>query len=79
MVRLLPELYFVAMGGTQKQWERRAKLAEKRGALLDKRIEATWKLVETARKIVIEDSAYCKAVGRRIDAAIRRQRKRPWP
>ncbi|MBZ5635324.1 MAG: hypothetical protein LAO55_19535 [Acidobacteriia bacterium] len=70
------------MRGTQKQFEKRAKLAEKRmdraekrGALADKRIEATWKLVEAARKIVIQDSAYFKALGKRLDAAIRKRRK----
>ena len=43
--------------------EERMDRAEKRGALLDKRIEATWKLVEAARKMVIQDRAYFKALG----------------
>jgi hypothetical protein len=58
------------MRGSQEQFMKRAKLAEermdraeKRGALLDKRIEATWKLVEAARKMVIQDRAYFKALG----------------
>ena len=42
--------------------------AEKRGVLLDKRIETTWKIVEAARKIVIRDRAYFKALGKRLDA-----------
>jgi hypothetical protein len=72
------------MWGAQKQFEKRAKLAEKRmvraekrGALADKRIEATWKLVETARKMVNQDRAYFKALGQRLDAAIRKRRQRP--
>jgi hypothetical protein len=72
------------MPATQKQFaksaklaEKRADCAEKRGALLDKRIEATWKLVEAARKMVIQDRAYFKALGKRLDAAIRKRRQRP--
>jgi hypothetical protein len=67
----------MAMGGAQEQWEKRAKLAEKRGALLDKRIEETWTLVESAREILIRDRAYFKALGKRLDAFIRKRRKRP--
>lgn len=72
------------MPATQKQFEKRAKLAEermdraeKRGVLLDKRIETTWKIVEAARKIVIRDSAYFKALGKRLDAATRKRLRRP--
>ncbi len=71
------------MQGSQKQFEKRAKVAEermdraeKRGVLLDKRIEATWKLVEAVRKMVIQDSAYFKALGKRLDAATRKWRQR---
>ena len=71
------------MGGAQAQWEKRAKLAEqrmdraeKRAALLDKRIEATSKLVESARRIVIRNRAYFRALGKRLEAFIR---KRPRP
>ena len=74
------------MRRTEKQFENYAKLvekridrAEKRSALADKRIEATWKLVEAARKVVMRDSPYIKALGRRLDAFIRKRRKGPRP
>jgi len=74
------------MRRTQKQFEKYARLtekrmdrAEKRGVLADKRIEATWKLVEAARKVVTRDSAYFKALGKRLDAFIRKRWKRPRP
>ena len=51
--------------------EKRMDAAEKRGALADKRIEATRKLVEAGIKILIQDRAEIKALGKRMDAYIR--------
>jgi hypothetical protein len=51
--------------------EKRMEAAEKRGALADKRIEATRKLVEAGMKILIQDRAEIKALGKRMDAYLR--------
>jgi len=51
--------------------EKRMDAAEKRGALADKRIEATRKLVEAGMKILIQDRAEIKALGKRMDAYLR--------
>jgi histidinol dehydrogenase len=51
--------------------EKRMDAAEKRGALADKRIEATRKLVEAGMKILMQDRAEIKALGKRMDAYIR--------
>jgi len=54
--------------------EKRMDAAEKRGALADKRIEATRKLVEAGMKILMQDRAEIKALGRRMDAFLRSTR-----
>jgi hypothetical protein len=51
--------------------EKRMDAAEKRGTLADKRIEATRKLVEAGMKILIQDRAEIKALGKRMDAYLR--------
>lgn len=51
--------------------EKRMDAAEKRGNLADKRIEATRKLVEAGMKILIQDRAEIKALGKRMDAYLR--------
>jgi hypothetical protein len=51
--------------------EKRMDAAEKRGALADKRIEATRKLVEAGMKILMQDRAEIKALGKRMDAYLR--------
>ena len=55
----------------EARFNRRMDAAEKRGALADKRIEATRKLVEAGMKILIQDRAEIKALGKRMDAYIR--------
>jgi hypothetical protein len=51
--------------------EKRMDAAERRGALADKRIEATRKLVEAGMKILMQDRAEIKALGKRMDAYLR--------
>ena len=51
--------------------EKRMDAAEKRGELADKRIEATRKLVEAGMKILMQDRAEIKALGKRMDAFLR--------
>jgi len=51
--------------------EKRMDAAEKRGNLADKRIEATRRLVEAGMKILMQDRAEIKALGRRMDAFLR--------
>src|SRR5512135_1284398 len=51
--------------------EKRMDAAEKRGNLADKRIEATRRLVEAGMKILMQDRAEIKALGRRMDAYLR--------
>lgn len=54
--------------------EKRMDAAEKRGDLADKRIEATRKLVEAGMKILMQDRAEIKALGKRMDAYLRSTR-----
>jgi hypothetical protein len=51
--------------------EKRMDAAEKRGDIADKRIEATRKLVEAGMKILMQDRAEIKALGKRMDAYLR--------
>ena len=53
--------------------EKRMDAAEKRGDLADKRIEATRKLVEAGMKILMQDRAEIRALGKRMDAFLRSQ------